>query len=88
MKMITECVHELSDHGPKLFPTLESGNCSKSNDPGFEDSHIMQIIKEVSRRYLTLRLQTYAKFYNRVIVHKSEASIRHKMTKIVIFKNQ
>ena len=43
---------------------------------------------EVAKRYLTMRLQTYAKFFNRLVINGNKASVRHKMTKTILFKNQ
>ena len=63
-----------------LFPDQEK-SCSESDDPATEDSHVMQITKEIARRYFRLRLQAYAKYYNRVILNKSKASVRNKLTK-------
>ena len=60
----------------------------KSDDPAFIDSHALQIVKKVAEKYLTMRLQTYAKYFNRVIVNKSMASVPQKLTKTIIFKNQ
>ena len=85
-RIILKCVQEVSSSLDSYFPMLS--NHGLTEDPGCEDSHTMQLVKETAKQYAKLRLQTYAKFYNRVIVNKRQASIRHKMTKTVLFKNQ
>eukprot|EP00794_Sanderia_malayensis_P008598 gene8598-9513_t len=86
-KLIVLCARQLAWKIDKLFPNLER-SCLEPEDPATAGSHAIQIIKEVAKRYLTLRLQTYAKLYNRVVINKSKASVRHKMTKAILFKNQ
>ena len=87
-KIIISCVNEVFDKTDKLFPSIKDRQCIASEDPSHVDSHVMQIIKEAAKRYTLIRLQTYAKFFNRVVVNKKIASVRHKMTKCIIFKNQ
>ena len=86
-KMVSMCIQQLYDKISRLFPRLEKP-CLESDDPAFIDSHALQIVKKVAEKYLTMRLQTYAKYFNRVIVNKSMASVRQKLTKTIIFKNQ
>ncbi len=86
-KIVISCVNEVSEKTEKFFPEIKSHDFD-SEDPSHVDSHVMQIIKEVAKRYTTICLQTYAKFFNRVVVNKREASVHHKMTKCVILKNQ
>ena len=86
-KMVSMCIQQLYDKISRLFPRLEKP-CLEYDDPAFIDSHALQIVKKVAEKYLTMRLQTYAKYFNRVIVNKSMASVRQKLTKTIIFKNQ
>lgn len=54
---------------------------------GFEDDHLTQIIKRMAYKYLNMRLHTYAKRYTREVLNKDKPSIRHQLTKLVLFKN-
>ena len=56
-------------------------------DAGFEDDHLTQIVKRISNKYLTMRLHTYGKRYTREIVNKDSPSVRHQLTKLILFKN-
>ena len=73
-RIILKCVQEVSSSLDSYFPTLS--NHGLTEDPGYEDSHTMQLVKETAKQYVKLRLQTYAKFYNRVIVNKCQECIR------------
>ena len=67
-------MHDISDKLQQLFPSASKRDMESEN-PSEVDSYLMQIFKEVAKRY-TMRLQTYAKVYNRVIVNKGRASVR------------
>ena len=56
-------------------------------DVGFEDDHLTQITKHICYKYLNMRLHTYAKRYTREVINKDKPSIRHKLTKLILFKN-
>ena len=86
-KLIILCVLELSARAECLFPNLKS-SCLVPEDPASTDSYAVQIIKEVAKRYFTMRLQTYETFFDRVVVNKSKTSVHQKMTKLILFKNQ
>ena len=45
--------------------------------------HITQLVKTISSKYLHLRLNTYT----REIINKSQASLRHQLLKLTLFKN-
>ena len=51
------------------------------------DDHITQLVKTISSKYLHLRLNTYGKRYTREIINKSQASLRHQLLKLTLFKN-
>ena len=51
------------------------------------DDHITQLVKTISSKYLHLRLNTYGKRYTREIINKSQASLRHQLLKLTMFKN-
>eukprot|EP00795_Rhopilema_esculentum_P017191 gene17191-8732_t len=67
------------------FPCI--GDHGFEVEPGFQDDHLTQLVKKVSIRYLTMRLQTYGKRYTRQIVNSNTPSIRHQMNKLILFKN-
>ena len=64
----------ISDHGFQI-------------NTGFEDDHLTQIVKRISHKYLNMRLHTYGKRYNREVVNKGLPSVRHQLTKLILFKN-
>ena len=53
----------------------------------YEDDHLTQITKQICRKYLNMRLHTYAKRYTRDIVNENVPSVRHRLTKLILFKN-
>ena len=67
------------------FPCM--GDHGFEVEPGFQDDHLTQLVKKVSIRYLTMRLQTYGKRYTRQIVNSNTPSVRHQMNKLILFKN-
>eukprot|EP00795_Rhopilema_esculentum_P001055 gene1055-15385_t len=67
------------------FPCM--GDHGFEVEPGFQDDHLAQLVKKVSIRYLTMRLQTYGKRYTRQIVNSNTPSVRHQMNKLILFKN-
>ena len=69
----------------KLFPWFSKH--AHEIDPVFEDDHLTQVVKKICEKYLPLRMQTYAKHYTRQIVMKNTPSLRHRMNKLVLFKN-
>ena len=55
-------------------------------DVAFEDDHLTQVVKRISHKYLTMRLHTYGKRYTREVVNKDSPSVRHQLTKLILFK--
>ena len=49
--------------------------------------HITQLVKTISSKDLHLRLNTYGKRYSREIINKSQASLRHQLLQLTLFKN-
>eukprot|EP00795_Rhopilema_esculentum_P009936 gene9936-18544_t len=82
-KMIVQ-VLAVCDWG-NIFPNIKDHRFEV--DTAFEDDHVTQLVKRISTKYLTVRLQTYAKRYTRQVINKNIPSIRHKMSKLVLFKN-
>ena len=55
---------------------------------GAECDHLSSLLKLVTQKYLTLRLKTYGKRFTEMIAHKNDPSIRHHLTKTILFRNQ
>ena len=55
---------------------------------GEERDHTSSLLKLVISKYLHLRLTTYSKKFNELIVHVNKPSLRHTLTKTILFKNQ
>ena len=53
-----------------------------------EERDYTSLLKLVISKYLHLRLTTYSKKLNELIVHANKPSLRHTLTKIILFKNQ
>ena len=49
--------------------------------------HITQLVKTISSKYLHLRFNTYGKRYTREMINKSQASLKHQLLKLTLFKN-
>jgi hypothetical protein len=54
----------------------------------FEEDHRASLIKLTADRYLTLRLCTYCKRFNNTVVTDRKPTLRHQLTKLILFKNQ
>ena len=59
-----------------------------TNERVFEDDHRTKLVKLTADRYFTIRLFTYGKHYNESVVAKGQTSERHRLTKLILFKNQ
>ena len=55
---------------------------------GEERDHTSSLLRLVISKYLHLRLTTYSKKFNKLIVHANKPSLRHTLTKTILFKNQ
>ena len=55
---------------------------------GQEMDHLSSLIQKVSSCYLKMRLKTYGKRYSEMVVHKNKPSLRHQLTKTILFRNQ
>ena len=51
-----------------------------------EDLHSTQLIKKIIDKYVTIRLLTYGKHFNKDVLHKDKIGMRQQSTKLVIFK--
>ena len=76
----------------KIFKSCKSDKCIQNSEHAYQveitsDDHITQLVKTISSKYLHLRLKTYGKRYTREIINKSQASLRHQLLKLTLFKN-
>ena len=78
------CNHFIMDaiHDP-LFQDHEL----EARDNILEENHRASLIKLTAERYFTLRLFTYGKRFNDKVVN-GQPSIRHQLTKMILFQNQ
>ena len=53
-----------------------------------EADHLTTLLRLVTEKYVLLRLKTYSMRFTEMVVHKSEPSLRHRLTKTILFKNQ
>ena len=53
-----------------------------------EADHLTTLLRLVTEKYVLLRLKTYSKRFTEMVVHKNEPSLRHRLTKTILFKNQ
>ncbi|CAB3983915.1 Hypothetical predicted protein [Paramuricea clavata] len=82
-RMIMEvCQHFVMD-SKQLFDDHQEG----ANENVFEDDHRTLLIKLTADKYFTLRLFTYSKRYNETVVTEGKPSNRHKLTKLILFRN-
>ena len=52
-----------------------------------ERDHLSSLLKMVTKRYLDVRMNTYAKKYTAEVVHKNIPSNRHHLTRTILFSN-
>ena len=53
-----------------------------------EADHLTTLLRLVTEKYVLLCLKTYSKRFTEMVVHKNEPSLRHRLTKTILFKNQ
>ena len=54
----------------------------------YEESHQSTLVKLISERYFKLRLFSYGKRYDEADVKGGMTSDRHKLRKLILFKNE
>ena len=52
-----------------------------------ERDHLSSLLKMVTKRYLDVCMNTYAKKYTAEVVHKNIPSNRHHLTRTILFSN-
>ena len=75
--------HPTLDTTTMLFSDHEDG----TNENLVEDYHRAPLIKCTANKYLTLRLFTYGKKYERVI-HNGHQNDRHRLNKRILYNNE
>ena len=55
---------------------------------GQEMDHLSSLMRSVIQKYTSLRLKTYGKMYSEFVVHRNLPSLRHQLTKTILFRNQ
>ena len=55
---------------------------------GHEMDHLSCLLRKISSNYLKMRLKTFGKKYSEMVVHKNEPSLRHQLTKTILFHHQ
>ena len=53
--------------------------------PGAESDRPSNLQKMVIKKYLDVRMSTYAKKYSEMVVHKNIPSMRHHLTRTIVF---
>ena len=76
----------LKQLGPNIFNS--SSTHFFEHTIGEECNHLTSLVKLVTQKYLSLRLKTYGKRYTEMVVHQNEPSLRHELTKTILFRNQ
>ena len=76
--------HFMLDSTAALFSDHEEG----TNEILVEDNHGAVLIKCIADKYLTLRLHTYGKIYERKVIHNGKQSDRHRLNKLTLFNNE
>ena len=55
---------------------------------GQECDHLSTLLRIVIKKYLSIRLNTYGKKFNEMVIHQNRPSSRHILTKTILFKHQ
>ena len=71
----------LKQLGPTTFSNIE-GHFFEESD------HLTTLIRVITKKYLSMRLKTYAKKYTEVVAHGNQPSSQHELTMTILFQNQ
>ena len=52
-----------------------------------ESNHLTTLMRVITKKYLSMRLKTYAKKYNEGVAHGNQPSSRHELNRTVLFQN-
>ena len=72
--------------GPQIFKNISGHYFEHST--GAESDQLSSVLRLTVQKYLGFWLKTYGKEYSEMVIHSNVLSIRHTLTKSVIFKNQ
>ena len=75
------CKHFMIDCRNKVFEDHEHNNV-------YEESRQSTLVKLIAERYFKLRLFSYGKRYDEAVDKGGKSSGRHKLTKLILFKNE
>ena len=86
-KMIMEVITHIWEDS-RASEGLSQGHPQGFNEPVLEEDHERWLTKCIAQKFFTLRLFTYCKKYCQKVIHAGQASERHRLTKLFLFKNQ
>ena len=72
--------------GPHVF--RDSSEHYFQHSIGAESDHLSSLVRLTVKKYLSLRLKSYGKRFTEMVIHGNVPSVRHTLTKAIIFKNQ
>ena len=55
---------------------------------GTESDHLSALLRLITLKYVSLRLKTHGKRFTEMVTHKNVPSLRHTLTKAILFKSQ
>ena len=76
----------LKQLGPTIFSYIEGHFFDHTLIE--ESDHLTTLMRVITKKYLSMRLKTYAKKYTEVVAHGNQPSSQHELTKTVLFRNQ
>ena len=83
--MVLELCHHFGQVATSLLPPPHE---VMMNEPLLEEDHRLWLVKCVADSYLTIRLSTYGKHYGETVINFGKPSLRHHLTKTILFNNQ
>jgi hypothetical protein len=86
-KLKEKMVTEVSHHFAEVDISKQESHEQFLNETLF-DNHNLWLVKCIADQFFKLRLFTYAKTYNEIIVGKGLPSRRHQLNKLILFQNQ
>ena len=73
----------LKQLGPTIFSNIEGHFFDHTLIE--ESDHLTTLMGVITKKYLSMRLKTYAKKYTEVVAHRNQPSSQHELTKTVLF---
>ena len=78
----------LQQLGPDIFARSSASGHFYDHTIGEECDHLSSLLRFVVKKYVNLRMKTYGKRFKEIVVHKNNPSIRHELTRTILFRNQ